>query len=41
MPLYAIDQQTKQHELSELEIERRLQELKSETEQILKEAKQL
>jgi septal ring factor EnvC (AmiA/AmiB activator) len=40
-PVYDIEQQTKQHELSELESEKRLQQLKSETEQIKSETEQI
>ena len=40
-PVYDIEQRTKQHELSELESEKRLQQLKIETEQIRNEAEQL
>ena len=39
-PVYDIEQRTKQHELSELESEKRLQQLKIETEQIRSEAEQ-
>jgi TolA-binding protein len=40
-PVYDIEQRTKQHELSELESEKRLQQLKIETEQIRNEAEQI
>ena len=40
-PVYDIEQRTKQHELSELESEKRLQQLKIETEQIRSEAEQI
>ena len=40
-PVYDIEQQTKQHELSELESEKRLQQLQIETEQIEKETERL
>ena len=40
-PVYDIEQRTKQHELSELESEKRLQQLKIETEQIEKETERL
>jgi len=40
-PVYDIEQRTKQHELSELESENRLQQLKIETEQIRNETEQL
>ena len=40
-PVYDIEQRTKQHELSELESENRLQQLKIETEQLRQENKRL
>ena len=40
-PVYDIEQQTKQHELSELESEKRLRQLKIETEQLRQENKRL
>ena len=40
-PVYDIEQRTKQHELSELESEKRLQQLQIETEQIEKETERL
>jgi hypothetical protein len=40
-PVYDIEQRTKQHELSELESEKRLQQLQIETEQIRNEAEQI
>jgi TolA-binding protein len=40
-PVYDIEQRTKQHELSELESEKHLQQLKIETEQIRNEAEQI
>jgi hypothetical protein len=40
-PVYDIEQRTKQHELSELASEKRLQQLKNETEQIKSEAEQI
>jgi small-conductance mechanosensitive channel len=40
-PDYDIEQRTKQHELSELESEKRLQQLQIETEQIEKETERL
>jgi hypothetical protein len=40
-PVYDIEQRTKQHELSELESEKRLQQLKIETEQLRQENKRL
>ena len=40
-PVYDIEQRTKQHELSELESEKRLQQLQIETEQIERETERL
>ena len=40
-PVYDIEQRTKQHELSELESEKRLRQLKIETEQLRQENKRL
>jgi hypothetical protein len=40
-PVYDIEQRTKQYELSELESEKRLQQLQIETEQIRNEAEQI